>query len=405
MPRDEMDFRGQLVEEVLPFWERSVDRECGGFITDLDADGNRYGNGDKNIVMQGRNVYSFSLGYMLTGNKTYLEHAGQGVEFLRRHFYDDQHGGWFRTTSRLGEPLDTTKFPYGIAFVILGLGEYYRASGDRSALDLAVETYDLQRQHAWDHARGGIYWILGRDWTPVDPSKRIDSMMHTMEGVSALLAATGDRRYLEDLNELCDTIVERTYDAEHGCTHEWFTPDWQEITDRTRGLINYGHIAEAGWFISVVASYTGNLAHLRFGRRLLGYVLRHGWDSLHGGIYSTGRPEGGPENTTKSWWMQAEMLGALSMAYRLTGDVLYSDWLRSQARFVYEKQRDARVGEWHSAVHADGTVQDGRKGSAWKAAYHVSQGLYHADRNLAIFQERGVTVPGAPGAKWEDFAL
>jgi mannobiose 2-epimerase len=344
-------------------------------------------------------IYSFSLGYRLTGRATYLEHAAQGVEFFRRHFWDERHGGWFRTTSRQGEPIDEHKWPYGIAFAVYALADYARAGGDRAALDLAVETYELHRRHGWDQGRGGVYWNLARDWSPVDPTKRIDSMLHTMEGASSLLAATGDERYLRDLGELCDTIMSRTYDQRNGCTREWFTPDWQEATERSRGLVNYGHIAEAAWFVASVAAFTGERRPADFARSLLGYVMRRGWDRQHGGIYSLGHADGAVLDPGKTWWMQAEMLGALSLAYRLTGDALYRDWLREQATFVHRRQRDRRDGEWYSSVYADGTIRDGRKGSPSKAAYHVAQGLHHAARNLALGEASRST------GGWEDFAL
>ncbi len=406
MQRDVLDFRGALVTEVLPFWERSVDREYGGFITDLDAHGTRFGAGDKHLVMQARMIYSFSLGHRLTGNPDYLAHARQGVAFLRSHFSDAHHGGWFRTTTRQGEPSNRDKWPYGIAFVAYALAEYARAGGDPDALHLAHETFDLLWGKAWDQARGGIFWNLNPDWSPADPTKRIDSMLHTMEAASSLLAATGEQRYLDRLNEICETIMQRTYDPRFGCTREWFTPDWQEATERTRGLINYGHIAEAAWFISVVGAFTNNESQLTFGRSLLGFVLRQGWDAQHGGIYAYGRPEGLVVDTTKVWWMQAELLGGLSFAYRLTGDVLYRDWLRQQARFVMERQREASVGEWRASLYADGTVLDGRTGSPSKAAYHVVQALVHADANLAAAGtvDRAVR-PGVGGVPWDTLAL
>ena len=402
MASDPLDFRGALLREVLPFWDRSIDREHGGFITDLDTHGHRHGNGDKHLVMQTRMIYSYSLGYRLTGNATYLAHAQQGVEFIRRHFYDERHGGWFRTTNRTGEPIDRDKWPYGIAFAVYALADYYRAGGDADALRLARETFDLQWTRAWDAGLGGIFWNLRQDWSPADPTKRIDSMLHTMEAASSMLAATGEPRYLDCLNQLCRTIMERTYDPAHGCTLEWFDRDWREVTDRTRGLINYGHVAESAWFTSAVAAFTGDQEVADFGRSLLGFVLRQGWDGLHGGIYSYGRSDGPVVDTDKVWWMQAELLGALSLAYRLTGDILYRDWLARQAHFVFEKQRDATVGEWHSTVYADGTVRDGRKGSPAKAMYHVAQGLYHADTNLAA-AARGATRESKP--EWASFAL
>lgn len=405
MIEDAMDFRGALVNEVLPFWERSVDRERGGFITDLDSLGRRHGNGEKHLVMQTRMIYSFSLGHRVTGKAEYLDYARQGVDFFRRHFYDDRHGGWFRTTDRTGEPINREKWPYGIAFAVYALADFARTSGDREALQLAVDTFELQWTHAWDHEHGGIAWNLQEDWSPADPTKRIDSMLHTMEGASALLAATGDRRYLDRLTDLGNTIARHTYDAAAGCTREWFSPTWTEVTERTRGLVNYGHITEAAWFVSVVAAYTGDQRLIDFGRSILGFVLREGWDQVNGGIYSYGHAGGLPIDTRKTWWMQAELLGALSFAYRLTGDVLYHDWLQAQARFVADKQRDAEVGEWHSSVYADGTVQDGRKGSPSKAAYHVAQGLYHADANLRALRADGVLRPGSAGLDWAALAL
>src|SRR5262249_32412223 len=159
--------------------------------------------------------------------------------------------------------------------------------------------------------------------------------------------------------------------------------DWQEATGRSRGLVNYGHIAEAAWFVASVAAFTGDRHHADFARSILGYALRRGWDRRHGGLHSDGHSRGDVAHTPQAVWMQAEMLGALSFAYRLTGDMLYHDWLGDQAQFVHRHQRDPRDGEWYSSVYADGTVRDGRKGSPSKAAYHVAQGLFHADRNLA----------------------
>lgn len=403
MVSDPLDFRGALLEEVLPFWERSIDREHGGFITEIDARGERHGGGEKHLVMQTRMIYSYSLGYRLTQSPVYLENARQGVVFFREHFYDAECGGWFRTTSRAGEPINREKWPYGIAFAVYALADFYRASGDVEALRLAVETFELHWEKARDAERGGIAWNLARDWSPLDPTKRIDSMLHTMEAASSLLAATGEPRYLACLDELCATIVRCTYDPVHGCTHEWFNPDWTEAFDRSRGLINYGHIAEAAWFTSAVAAYTGDTALRDFGRTLLSFVLRHGWDQLHGGIYSYGHPDGWPVDPNKVWWMQAELLGGLSLAYRQTGDVLYREWLGALARFIFGHQRDATLGEWNATVYADGTVHDGRKGSPSKAAYHVAQALHHAAANLAAASAPPTSAPST--REWAELAL
>jgi mannobiose 2-epimerase len=410
-PLDVLNFRAALVEEVLPFWERSVDREYGGYLVDIDRAGRIVGRGDKHIITTARQLYSFALGYRVGGRAVDLEAARQGFEFLRKHFYDNRHGGWFRATTRAGEPTDRRKNPYGIVFAIYALAEYYQASKDDAAIQLAAETYDLYDRHAWDDECGGIFFDLDEDWSVLDSSKSAGHMLHAMEATSAMFAATRDNRYLSDLTRLSDTFVQRTYDAQSGSWVEAFDAQWRPRLDRTGGLIVYGHLIEAAAFLSSIAAFTGNETHMRASRDLLGYSLRHAWDSTNRGFYFLGRPSGGAVDTDKMWWVQSEALSALSMAYRLTGDVLYLDWLRDQAAFVRRFQRDSDNGEWHMLLYADGTVRDGRKGRASpedvpaKGAYHVVQGLQHAHRNLEIVSTRGFTQPGAAGAAWDDFEL
>jgi mannose 2-epimerase len=398
---DPRDFRRQLLEDVLPFWEsHGVDHEHGGFWTHLHRDGGRYGLGDKYLVMQTRMIYSFSVGYRVSGERRYLDIAARGVDFLTSHFRDTRRGGWVWTVTRHGDQLDRAKRPYGLAFVVYSLAEFARVSGDALTLELAQATWQEVHQHAWDHELGGFYHELGEDWTPVNTTKRIDTMLHNMEGVSALYAATGDAQYLDAIRRLCDTIAERTWDEQNACTHEWFYRDWREDLTNTGGKANYGHIAECAWFLAAVSGFTGDARYRELARAELDYALQRGWDDEHGGLYSYGDPRGGVTDTRKVWWMQSEFLDALAILYRLTGEQRYMDLLQRQATYIATCQRDPIFGEWYALCAADGTPIDARKGHEYKAAYHVVQGLYQADRHLesARAGQRG-------GGSWADWAL
>ncbi len=114
--------RSHLLERILPFWERhSIDREAGGFWTQLARDGSRVGAGRKMLVMQARMIYAFATAYRLTGEERYLEIASCGADFLRGRFRDTRHGGWFWAADRAGEPIDRSKRVYGQAFVAYAL--------------------------------------------------------------------------------------------------------------------------------------------------------------------------------------------------------------------------------------------------------------------------------------------
>ncbi len=226
---DPLVFRGQLLDEVIPFWEaHSIDEQFGGYWTHLLRDGARYSQGDKYLVMQTRMIYSFSIAYRLSGDAGHLRLAGHGVEFMLDLFRDLRRDGWVWSINRAGEQLDRAKRPYGLAFAVYALAEYARVSGDHTTLELAQRTWDLLDAKAWDGELGGFYHKLGEDWTPVNTTKRIDTILHDLEGLSALLAATGDGDYLQSMRRLCDVILERTWDARTGCTHEWFYRDWHE---------------------------------------------------------------------------------------------------------------------------------------------------------------------------------
>jgi cellobiose epimerase len=397
---DPLDFRHQLLAEVIPFWEAHSTTDSGAFWTHLLRDGGRYGTGETYLVMQTRMIYSFTAAYRVSAEPRYLALAARGVDYLNERFLDRRRGGWVWTVSRDGDQLDRAKRPYGLAFAVYALAEFARASGDAAALELAQLTWQLLDEHAWDHELGGFFHELGEDWTPVNTTKRIDTMLHNMEGVSALFAATGDARYLAAIRRLCDTIVERTWDAGSGCTHEWFYRDWREDLTNTNGLANYGHIVETAWFLAAVAGFTGETRYLDFARTELDYALAHGWDLEHGGLYAHGTPGGEVTDTRKVWWMQSELLDALAIFYRLTGEQRYLDLLGRQAGYISRGQRDAVFGEWYALCGRDGSPLDARKGHQFKAAYHVVQGLYQADRHL-----RAAGQPAAPAARWPDWAL
>ena len=402
-------------ERVMAFWlEGGIDEQVGGYWTDLARNGSRYGNGEKWLIVQARTIYSMCLAYQFFDEPEFLAQAKQGVVFFRNHFRDTANGGWYYCVSRDGtEVLDDSKQPYGLAFATYALAEYARLSGDDDALRDAIESHELTIEKCWDKKHGGLPNKFTRNWELSEAIKRVDTHMHTMEGVSALYHATNDARYLARLNLLANTIlgdigVDGCYDPDHGCTHEMFTMDWQEALDRTRGLCNYGHVTEAGWFIAKLAAYTGDARHAQTAKSLVDWAVRCGFDQQRGGLFNYGHPTGQIADDRKVWWNQAELLGALAFLYRLTREQTYFDLLVRHVAFIDEYQSDRAYGEWYPTVNADGSVVSGEhgrqdnKGSRWKSPYHVIQGLYHAYRDLR--RAVGVEQPQQP-KQWADYCL
>ena len=96
---------------------------------------------------------------------------------------------------------------------------------------------------------------------------------------------------------------------------------------------------------------------------------------------------------TTSW-------AASIMSWAKTGLQRYMDLLQRQATYIATCQRDPIFGEWYALCAADGTPIDTRKGHEYKAAYHVVQGLYQADRHL-----EAARAGQHGGGSWADWAL
>ncbi|WP_039053168.1 AGE family epimerase/isomerase [Sphingobacterium sp. T2] len=66
-------YRKELLENVIPFWEKySIDKEYGGYLTCLDRDGSVFDT-DKFMWLQGRQIWTMSMLYDKVEAKETLE--------------------------------------------------------------------------------------------------------------------------------------------------------------------------------------------------------------------------------------------------------------------------------------------------------------------------------------------
>jgi mannobiose 2-epimerase len=377
------DLRQHLLTRVLPFWARhSVDRDHGGFITHLARDGAVTDPSHKFLVMQARMVYSFITGAALGGPADWRAIAQQGAGFLLRIFRDIQYDGWFWSVTRQGRPADSRKRMYGHAFTIYALAEFARIAGDSHALAAANHTWSLCAEYLWDRAHGGVIEEANRAWTPADPGHTMGTHLHTLEALLALNDAMGMNQYWSHVRRVADLIVTHMVDTSAGCAIEYFHPDWSPNAEARRGLVDYGHNLEAAWLLLRVDRLETTPAYRRVARGLLDYVLRFGLDTSYGGVFSHG-PRGQPATVReKIWWVQCEALPAFLLAHLVFGDERYWNAFVNVAGFCLAHLHDPEYGEWYHSTAEDGTPRDTTKGSAWKAAYHVTQACAYGDEYL-----------------------
>ena len=379
------ELRQELRQRVLPYWyDTAIDHQHGGFVLADRGTGEPDVPEEKQLVSQARMIWGFSLAHTRgwsDSRRDYLKAAEQGSRFLLNHFRDDRNGGYFWSTDLTGQPRNRNKIMYGQAFVIYGLVELHRAGGSREPLDRALELYRKLQQQAYDREHGGWIEHFTSEWTPIlKPApgaivevagyKSANTHLHLMEAFTELYEATRDPAVRNSLEEALRLNQKYFYPrrAEESCFHR--QRDWKPVTDPASAGLSYGHNVEFAWLMIRAERVLGRRPSWRHFYAHLDHALKCGYDHEHGGTYSRGVKDEPATDTDKVWWVQSEMLAALTDAWLHKPNPRYGRALDSQLDFIRQHQADPRTRVWRDTVRADGSPKAPSLAHNWKANYH-----------------------------------
>lgn len=385
IPRLERNLR----ENIVGFWMKTLDRARGGYIIHHDAKGVPNPAGSKGIVTQARQVWLFSkLAVEGYNRKEALQAAAHGFAFLRDKLWDRTHGGFYWEVDASGnQRLMPNKHLYGQAFGLYALSQYYLASKDKSALELANRLFALLEAKAHDSKYGGYREFFHEDWTPVTEPERgymnappelklMNTHLHLMEALTTYYRAVKAPLVRDRLLELVHIETSAVVRKDLGACTDKYTADWTPRLEGNWSRISYGHDLENVWLVIDAMDALG-MSPYPFAdlfRALWNYSLRYGYDAAHGGFWYTG-PWGKPaDERRKDWWVQAEVLVSALYMHKLTGDGKYLDVFRKTYDFIDKYMTDWAVGEWHAAVSED-LQPSGAKAHLWKAGYHNGRAM------------------------------
>jgi len=371
-----------LRERILPYWyARGRDVEGEGWVLD---DPPKDTPPDRSLVTQSRMIWTFARVHRLgfsTAERNYGAAAEAGYRYLMAKFWDSRHGGAVWTVDAEGRPVNPRKMMYGQAFGIYALVELSRATGRREPLERAVQWFRLLRERAYDRQHGGWIEHFEPDWRPlplrapegvpeVAGLKSANTHLHLMEAFTELFAETRDPDVRAALEESLRINREIFYPIQPGrsCFHRH--PDWSAVDDPRSTGLSYGHNVEFGWLMLQAERALGQPLSVDHFRAHLEHALRWGWDAERGGLYHRGDDDRPATDRLKIWWVQAEMLAAVSEAWALDRDPRWAAVLRSLWTFVDQWMTDPETGVWWEAVAEDGRPVRRARAHGWKANYH-----------------------------------
>jgi N-acylglucosamine 2-epimerase len=362
--------RAGLLENTIPFWLKyAIDKECGGFFNYIDYDGSVIGK-DKPVWVQCRFTWLLSMLYNNVEKKTdWLELAGHGLDFIRKHCFDTD-GRMFFEVTRDGRPIRKRRYVFTEAFGVLAFSEYALAAKDEQALESAEKLYKLL-----------IHYYHNPELLP--PKEYPHTRRSKSHAMPMIMLAVSQQIRKASANQLYEDIIDASLkevfeDFMHYDVKALLETVGQngEILEGPDGrCVNPGHAIETSWFIMEESRVREDRELLEKASLILDWSLDLGWDEEFEGIKYFVDIEGKPplqyEHDMKLWWPHNESLYACLLAYYLTGKKKYADWYERIHKYAYSHFPDAKNGEWFKYLHRDGTVSSTIKGNRWAGPFHL----------------------------------
>ena len=407
-----LEMQDVLENNILPFWlEKMQDNEHGGFYGRIDGNNQLHPEAEKGAILNARILWSFSAAYRVLQKEEYLEAATRAKDYLIEHFIDPEYGGVYWSVDYKGEPLDTKKQFYAIVFVIYGLTEYARATGDREALEYALDLYDCIEEHAFDSEQNGYIEACTREWGKIEDMrlseldanypKSQNTHLHIMEAYANLLRCLKEMRAQEQcdyvptigsvlpvgisvppetmvnvegaLRNIISIFIDKILNPETNHLDLFFDMDW------TRGaghLESYGHDIECSWLLHEAALVLGDENLLEKVENVVQKVAKASEKGLRedGSMIHEANLDTGHVDDDLHWWVQAENVVGWFNIWQHFGDEEAFKKSEKCWQFIKDKLVDWDNGEWYWSRHPDGslnTIDD--KAGFWKCPYHNSR--------------------------------
>jgi mannobiose 2-epimerase len=302
-------WKEQALTDIIPFWTKyAQDKKSGAFFTNLDSLWVPFGSQDKYPSMISRHLFSYSVAYLLSGDEDDLKIADSIAKWLLDNAWDKEYGGWFDALDAEGKSVQTTKTTFVQVYAITGLTLYYFVTHDTTVLRYIEKSNELLETKAWDATYGGYFNMMNRDWSIADSNKSFSSQITPVSGyLIYLFQTTREKKYMDQINRILDTVINRMADKESGWILENFDRNWKYIPgkeDETE--VNIGHNIEAAWMLLRNYLLTCNPDYLNSAKNLAGKINSYG--VLHEKeiwLTSVGRTSAEKHGTNTYWWVQA----------------------------------------------------------------------------------------------------
>lgn len=388
-------WREHWKNDILPYWfnENALGNPEGNFPTTKDQSGKESEtNRDRYTRILARQIYTYFIGFQLTGNIELFLAARNGLKWLNAKAVDKK-GGFFSKLDYKGFPIlddkdedAKRKTSQDLAYITSAYAIDYYISRDHKSKEMVENTIDLIFNGPfWDKERGVIIDALTNDMSePIDFENPGSDLVSYLDQLNAYLllflnqSEDPKNELLYKCRQILDLIIYYFY------SDNMF---WNTDINRTnfrQSHVDTGHVLKTYWmfhrfnmFLMNKYKYNVHQEILKDIKELVTVASGFGNDSFWNTHFTKNY---GMIKENPDWWVQIEMnqlCADLSLIDKSYVDILNKKatcWLTSN--FI---DRSRAVRGIKNGIRWDGKLYDGdeeswtSKANKWKNGYHETE--------------------------------
>lgn len=347
-------YKKTLTEEVMPFWLKFSGDESGAINNCLTEDGKLLSR-DRYIWSQGRALWTYSAMYnRMGGDKVYLERA-EGIFNYLKSIGANEKGSWNYLYDGDGNVLEGDISIYVDGFVLAGMTEYYVATGNADAREIALSIFASTNKRLNTPGSYRVAPYVIPDGMKTHGVNMIFSFFY-----HNLAKALGRADIDEIAYALANEVLDKFYVEEKNAILEFVY--WNggfSDTPEGRACVP-GHAIECMWFLITMFEERSDKERIEKCCKLIKRHFELAWDTERGGMFLALDIDGKEpcfwgKPTYKPWWVQLETLVATAYAYKHTRDEWYLDVHEMVSEYAFAHYPSGS-GDWHNWLDANGNI-------------------------------------------------
>lgn len=370
------EIKNELENHIIPFWDSLCDYERGGFYGYMDSALKLDKNAPKGVILHSRILWFYSNCYLTLGRKDCLEKARHAFDFLNKYCVDRENGGVYWMVNADGTVNDDLKHTYCQSFFVYAMSSYYAASGDKTALDLAMSVFDVIESKCTDdvaylEAQSREFQLVPNDFlseNDIMADKTMNTVLHLIEAYTELYRVNKNNRVLSRLKFLLNLTCDKIYDKERSQLLVFFDREMNVLGD----IHSYGHDIEATWLLDRACdiiddpALTAKISSMN--EKIAANIANIAFEN---GALNNERVKD-EINKWRIWWVQAESVVGFLNASKRYNNPKYREIAETVWQYIKTNIVDTREGgEWHSQVDEQGNYAQFKPVvEPWKCPYH-----------------------------------